>query len=649
MELVKLEITKNRINALQKKGIESVEDVQNFFPRKYYDFTKPCGLLPIYNKQYIAMIGTLREISKENKNNLFMLKAKVYDDITEKKLNIVWMGGSYLYNIITNWIDSQVIVAGELTYNEEYHSFHMANPLVFSDRIEKNLRVMPIYRKMSGISDEFMTDTIRKSLSLVQQEEIIPEDILNKYHLMGRMEAVRELHYPKTMQTLQKAQQRMVYEKLYTFASDIERSERRISKGTQYNLRSTENTRKYIESLPYELTPSQSSVFEEMKKYAYDGRRIHALIQGDVGSGKTCSAFLAMFAMADSGYQSVIMAPTQILAAQHYEKLKEAAEPFGYKVVFLSSGLKKKEKESAYEGIRTGEYTFIVGTHSVLSPDIQYKNLALAVIDEEHRFGVEQRNRLLDRAVEGMHTISMSATPIPRTMAGALYGTSIDVYDLELPKGRKEIQTAIFSNQKKIFDFILKKYKESGQQTYVICPWIEDPKNTSGIATVEDTMKVYEKAFENTGMKIGCVTGKMKSQEIDDTISSFNKNEIQILISTTVIEVGVNVPNANIIVINNADRFGLAQLHQLRGRVGRGSDQGYCILNSKEKDNARLQIMCSTTNGYEIAQKDMELRGTGDILGTDQSGANEFIELMLKYPNMYQKVLQDVKDLESEV
>ena len=345
MELVKLEITKNRINALQKKGIESVEDVQDFFPRKYYDFTKPCGLLPIYNKQYIAMTGILGKNSKEKKNKIFMLKAKVFDDITGKKLNVLWMGGSYLYNFLDDWEKHRVFVAGELTYDEEYHSFHMANPLVFSDRIEKNLRVMPIYRKMSGISDEFMMDIIRKSLSLVQQEEIIPEDILNKYHLMGRMEAVRELHYPKTMQTLQKAQQRMVYEKLYTFASDIERSERRISKGTQYNLRSTKNTRKYIESLPYELTPSQSSVFEEMKKYAYDGRRIHALIQGDVGSGKTCSAFLAMFAMADSGYQSVIMAPTQILAAQHYEKLKEAAEPFGYKVVFLSSGLMKKEKE----------------------------------------------------------------------------------------------------------------------------------------------------------------------------------------------------------------------------------------------------------------------------------------------------------------
>lgn len=643
MDLSELGLTKNRINALQKKGFKSVEDIQNFFPRKYYDFTTASGLIPEKHKQYAAFIGVLQEISKDKKNNLFMLKAKVMDSVSGKKLNVVWMGGSYLYNIITNWIGSPVIVAGEMTYHNEYHSFHMINPLVFSDRIEKNLRVMPIYRKMSGISDEFMMETIRKSFSLVKQEEILPESVLNKYHLMGRMEAVRELHNPKSMESLKRAQQRMVYEKLYSFASGIERSERSVSKGTQYNLKSIEKTNQYISSLPYELTESQRSVFDQMKKYAYDGRRIHALIQGDVGSGKTCSAFLMMFAMADSGYQSVLMAPTQILAAQHYEKLKEAAYPLGFQTAFLSSGLKKKEREQMIKGILNGEYTFIVGTHSVLSPEIQYKNLALAVIDEEHRFGVDQRNILLNRAKDGMHTISMSATPIPRTMAGALYGTSIDVYDLQLPEGRKEVKTAIFSNQKKIYEFIMKKYEESGQQSYVICPWIEDPKEVSGLFTIEDALREYNEAFRDTGMTIGCVTGKMKSSEIEETIQKFNRNEIQILISTTVIEVGVNVPNANIIVINNAERFGLAQLHQLRGRVGRGKDQGYCILNSVEKDNPRLQIMCSTTNGYEIAQKDMELRGTGDILGTDQSGANELIELMLKYPNMYQKVLQDVK------
>lgn len=644
MELETLDITKNRIAALNKKGFQTVEDIQNFFPRKYYDFSQLSGLYKEKSKEYIALTGILSKVEKKNTGNTFMLKAKVVDNITKNTLHITWMGGSYLYRFITDWIDSEVIACGEMTYDPSYKCFFMNNPLIFSDHIEQNKKVLPIYKKMSGISAEFMREIIQKSIIACTQEDHIPEKIKEKYHLMDKKAAIVELHFPTNMKQLQKASQRMVYEKLYMFASEIERSERSVSKGTQYNLKSLTNTQKYIDSLPYELTDSQKSVFDQMKAYAYDGRRIHALIQGDVRSGKTCSAFLAMFAMADSGYQSVIMAPTQILATQHYEKLCEAARPYGYKVAFLSSGLKKKEREAAYEGIRTGEYTFIVGTHSVLSPDIQYKNLALAVIDEEHRFGVKQRDALMNRAKDGMHTISMSATPIPRTMAGALYGTSIDVYDLMPPAEREAVQTAVFYNEKKIFEFIEKKYRESRQQTYVICPWIEDPKEISGLSTIEDTMKVYEKAFENTGMKVGCVTGKMKPQEIEETMGSFNRNEIQILISTTVIEVGVNVPNANIIIINNAERFGLAQLHQLRGRVGRGKDQGYCILNSKEKDNPRLQIMCSTTNGYEIAQKDMELRGTGDILGTDQSGANEFIELMLKYPNMYQKVLQDVKE-----
>lgn len=643
MELSSLGITQNRINALMKKGFSSVEDIQNFFPRTYYDFSQSVSLMPLSANRHVAVVGTLRELSTDNKNGLFMLKAKLYDEQTDKKLNIVWMGGTYLHKIIENYIDSPVIVCGKLTYNEDYHSYHMANPMFISDRIEAHKKVTPVYTKMSGISEEFMHSTIAKALKLVAQEETIPAELLEKYHLMGRMEAVRELHYPSSMEQLNRAKQRMIYEKLFAFASEIVRAERSFSKGSQYNIKQLTHTTEYIQSLPYSLTASQQNVFDEMKQKAGDGRRIHALIQGDVGSGKTCSAFLMMFAMADSGYQSLIMAPTQILAKQHYEKLSEDAEKYGYKTAFLSSELKPKEKKQIMDGIASGEYTFIVGTHSVLNPDIVYHNLALAVIDEEHRFGVKQREQLTNRAKDGMHTISMSATPIPRTMAGALYGTSIDVYDLELPAVRRPVQTAIFANKKKIYEFIEKKYRESGQQTYVVCPWIEDSNETARVATVEETIREYEKAFAGSGMVIGSVTGKMKAGEVNETIEKFSRNEIQVLISTTVIEVGVNVPNANIIVINNAENFGLAQLHQLRGRVGRGKDQGYCILNSIEKDNARLQIMCSTTNGYEIAQKDMELRGTGDILGTDQSGTNEFIELMLKYPNMYQRVLLDVK------
>lgn len=646
MELEKLELTKNRIGALNKKGICTVEDVQNFVPRKYYDFTSPCGLLPIYNRQHIAVVGELRGIEKTNSGGIFMLKAKLYDDVTGKKLNIVWMGGSYLYRIITEWEYGKVIACGEMRYNEEFHSFHMANPVVFSDRIEQNLRVYPVYRKMSGISEEFMEDTIKKALKAEEQKEIIPENILKKYHLMGRMEALRELHHPKSMDTLNQAQKRMTYEELFTFAMEIEKAERSASKGSQYNIKSLKNTTAYIESLPYSLTNGQRNAFESMRDKAFDGRRIHALVQGDVGSGKTCLAFLMMFAMADSGYQSILMAPTQLLARQHYESLKEAAEPLGFQTAFLSSELKVKERKELLEKIKDGTIRFVVGTHSLLSPDIEYKNLSLAVIDEEHRFGVNQRDTLLNRAKEGMHTISMSATPIPRTMAGVLYGNSIDVFDLEQPAERKPIQTARFANEEKIFEFIRNKYAESKQQTYVVCPWIEEGESErEGIATVENTLATYKKAFSGTGMEVAAVTGKMKAEEVAATIDKFKNNDVQILVATTVIEVGVNVPNANIIVINNAELFGLSQLHQLRGRVGRGKDAGYCILNSKDYENERLKVMCETTNGYEIAQKDMLLRGTGDLLGTEQSGKSNVIEMILKYPNMYEKVKADVAEL----
>ena len=498
---------------------------------------------------------------------------------------------------------------------------------------------------MSGISEEFMFETIAKALKAEEQTESIPDAYLKKHNLMGKMEAIQQLHHPTSMKALDLAKKRMIYEKLFLFAKEIEISESNISKGTQYNCKQLTHTKEYIENLPYSLTASQREVFDCMKKEAFDGRRIHALIQGDVGSGKTCSAFLMMFAMADSGYQSLIMAPTQILAKQHYEKLSEDAEKYGYKTVLLTSELKTKERKEILSSISTGEITFIVGTHSLLSPEIEYKNLALAVIDEEHRFGVAQREQLMSRAKYGMHTISMSATPIPRTIAGAIYGSSIEVYDLALPCNRQPIQTTIFSNQSKISEFILKKYRESKQQTYVVCPGIEENEDGRKIATVEESVKQYQQMFQNTELCIGSVTGKMKAEEVNDTLRKFAQNEIQILIATTVIEVGVNVPNANIIVINNAENFGLAQLHQLRGRVGRGSDSGYCILNSVERDNDRLLIMKEETNGYIIANKDMELRGTGNILGTEQSGENEVINLILQYPNLYNLVKSEVKEM----
>lgn len=642
--LENLGISKNRIGALNKKGIFSVEDVQTFFPRKYYDFTKQESLKQQLSGEDAAIIGKLEKVTSDKKNNTLMLKAKVVDEVSGKTLHIMWIGSYYLKNIIKEWEGERVIACGQVTYFEQYSSYHMKDPVIFDRRIDKNLKVYTVYKKMSGISEEFMDQTITAAMSL-RREETLPVSIRDKYHLMELNSAIHAMHRPVSMKEIEQAKKRFTYEKLFSFAVEIEKEEHSVSKGTIYNIKSLEHTSQYINDLPFELTDSQKAVFEDMKKKAVEGVRINALVQGDVGSGKTVQAFLMMFAMADSGYQSVLMAPTQILAKQHYEKIKESAEKYGYKAAYITGETKGKEKKNLLAGIAGGEYTFVIGTHSVLSSSIVYHKLALVVIDEEHKFGVSQRNQLTDKAKDGVHIISMSGTPIPRTLASTLYGASITVYDLKLPEGRKQTQTAIFNNAEKICKFIYQKSLQ-GQQAYIVCPWIEDAgDNKYEVDTVESVFKEYSEFFKMyPDIKIGKVTGKMKAEECDKVLEDFSQGKLQILISTTVIEVGVNVPKANIIVIHNADRFGLAQLHQLRGRVGRGSDQGYCILKSPNKENERLQIMCRTTNGLEIAQEDMRLRGTGNLLGTEQSGRSEYIDLILKYPNMYQYAKTDAKE-----
>lgn len=639
MDLASLGVKENRIKQLSKRNLATVEDIQRFFPRKYYDYSRASELLPVNANRHTAVIGTLMSVSTKKTNNTLMVKAKVFEPKSEKMLNIIWIGHYYLYKIIQPWVKETVIACGELTYNEEYHSFHMSNPIVFDTQIDKNLRIYPVYKKMSGISAEFMQDLIDASLGVLTQDPL-PEDLLKKYHLMPLTEALMAMHHPTSPADVEKARKRFTYEQLTAFALRLECEEREISKGTFFNIKSLKSVDQYIRSLPYELTDSQKKVFAEMRETAYNGMRINALVQGDVGSGKTVIAVLMMLAMADSGYQSVLMAPTAILAAQHYETISSVAESYGYKAAFLSSDLKTPEKRKLLKGIETGEYRFIVGTHSVISEDIVYKNLALAVIDEEHKFGVKQRDRIFERSRFGMHKLSMSATPIPRTLAATIYGKSTAVYDLELPAVRKPVQTAVFNNDLKIFEFIRKKVLD-GQQAYVVCPFIDDPDNKYPVETVEDACIRYKEYFDPLNISVESVTGALKKADAEEILERFRKGNVQILIATSIIEVGVNVPNANIIVINNAERFGLAQLHQLRGRVGRGSAQGYCILKSADRENARLAVMCRTTDGLEIAKEDMALRGTGNILGTEQSGKSDEINLILTFPNMYEYCKKD--------
>ena len=643
MTLEELGLKKAEITKLNKKGIMTVEDIQQFYPRTYYDFSEVKTMHPSLNGQFCAIYGKFIRMETQKTNETLMLKAKVLEQGTEKKLHVMWIGNYYLKNVIKDWEGQDVIVCGKLTYEDTYHSFHMNNPVIFSPDINKNLKVYPVYTKMSGISEEWMSKIISKALE-VNIEDNLPDEIIRRWKLPSMNEAVYSMHSPKTMKQLERAQRRIIFNTLYDFAHSMEEKNMEVSKGSVYNIKASNYAKDYIKMLPFKLTQSQRDAISEMDKLARDGRRINALIQGDVGSGKTAVAFTMMLLFVSSGYQSVLMAPTEILARQHYEEIKGYCDKLGLNVVFLTGSLKASEKKEILSGIKEGKAQIIVGTHSAASKDVEYKDLALAVVDEEHRFGVNIENDLFGKSDKGMHTITMSATPIPRTIADVLFSGNTSVFDLTRPEGRQEVQTAIFNNDKKIAEFAEKQIKE-GRQIYVVCPLIETTEKSEkgNLLSVEDTEKLYQKLFEGKNIRIASVTGKTKVKEQEAILEQFKNGDIDILIATTVIEVGVNTPNASTIIINNAERFGVAQLHQLRGRVGRGGYKGYCILKSAEKDNERLQLLCRSNNGFELAEEDAKLRGPGDILGERQSGESKELELVLKFPKVYDIAKKEAK------
>ena len=433
---------------------------------------------------------------------------------------------------------------------------------------------------------------------------------------MSKDEAIREMHKPSSVEGVKKAKYRLNIDDLLYFALQLEEKKRNLPAGSVYGIHSLAITTKIIKNLPFQLTKDQKSAYEELVNRIRSGKRLNALIQGDVGCGKTILAFLLMFVMADNGFQSVLLAPTQVLASQHYN-----------------------EREAILKSIEDGSALMIVGTHSVLSKEVKFHDLGLSITDEEHRFGVLQREEITTKAKAGMHTVTMSATPIPRSLSDVLLSTT-EVFNIQsMPNGRKPIQTAICASQNTIFQFI-KKEIEKGHQAYVVCPLIEDKQGVME-GSVEQTYTEYANIFGKNAVAV--LNGKMNEDETEKVIRSFKNGEIKILVSTTVVEVGVNVSNATVIVINNAERFGLASLHQLRGRVGRGNSQGYCILNSVHKNNKRLLALCKYKNGFQIAESDYALRGSGNILGTEQSGSNYYVELSMKYPDLFSELQKYAK------
>lgn len=631
-------------NILKKRKMETVEDVCQLFPSKYYDFSfiNPLNTSRL-DKNY-AFVCKLVSYELKKQSSIYIVRCTLQDIYTQNEVCVSWFGTTEMYNVLKKDYrpGDTCFIGGKLKASNKKNLFFMSNPIIFKKYDgESDCHIYTAYEKIRGISESNFERIINDCLEHATIPDKVPRELLHKYNLMSKDEAIREMHKPSSVEGVKKAKYRLNMDDLLYFALQLEEKNRNLPAGSVYGIHSLATTTKIIENLPFQLTKDQKSAYEELVNRIRSGKRLNALIQGDVGCGKTILAFLLMFVMADNGFQSVLLAPTQVLASQHYNELKEMAAPYDIDVVYIANGLKKKEREAILKSIEDGSALMIVGTHSVLSKEIKFHDLGLSITDEEHRFGVLQREEITTKAKAGMHTVTMSATPIPRSLSDVLLSTT-EVFNIQsMPNGRKPIQTAICASQNTIFQFI-KKEIEKGHQAYVVCPLIEDKQGAmEGILSVEQTYAEYTDAFGKGAVAV--LNGKMKEDETENVIQSFKNGEIKILVSTTVVEVGVNVPNATVIVINNAERFGLASLHQLRGRVGRGNSPGYCILNSVHKDNKRLIALCKYKNGFQIAEADYALRGSGNILGTEQSGSNYYVELSMRYPDLFSELQKYAK------
>lgn len=631
-------------NILKKRKMETVEDVCQLFPSKYYDFSFINPLNTGRPDKNYAFVCKLVSYELKKQSSLYIVRCTLQDIYTQNELCVSWFGTTEMYNVLKKDYrpGDTCFIGGKLKASNKKNLFFMSNPIIFKKYDgESDCHIYTAYEKIRGISESNFERIINDCLEHATIPDKVPRELLHKYNLMSKDEAIREMHKPSSVEGVKKAKYRLNIDDLLYFALQLEEKKRNLPAGSVYGIHSLAITTKIIKNLPFQLTKDQKSAYEELVNRIRSGKRLNALIQGDVGCGKTILAFLLMFVMADNGFQSVLLAPTQVLASQHYNELKEMAAQYNIDVVYIANGLKKKEREAILKSIEDGSALMIVGTHSVLSKEVKFHDLGLSITDEEHRFGVLQREEITTKAKAGMHTVTMSATPIPRSLSDVLLSTT-EVFNIQsMPNGRKPIQTAICASQNTIFQFI-KKEIEKGHQAYVVCPLIEDKQGVmEGILSVEQTYTEYANIFGKNAVAV--LNGKMNEDETEKVIRSFKNGEIKILVSTTVVEVGVNVSNATVIVINNAERFGLASLHQLRGRVGRGNSQGYCILNSVHKNNKRLLALCKYKNGFQIAESDYALRGSGNILGTEQSGSNYYVELSMKYPDLFSELQKYAK------
>ena len=619
----------NRVQLLNKIGIFTLKDLITYYPREYEDRSKIKNICECQNGEdtVIEAVAVSRLANTRIGKGKTIQKLQVRDETG--LATITWFNQPFLNTKF--YVGKKYRFYGRI--NEQFGRLEMISP-VFDDIRETNNtgKIIPIYPLTFKLTQNILRKIIENGLEIVKEngglKETIPSYILNKYDLVEINKATNSIHFPQNNEDFKNARKRLVFEELLsTQLALLQLKNNNINdkKGIQFN--KNVKMSDVINTLPFKLTKAQLKVLEEIDDNMESNKTMNRLLQGDVGSGKTVVAMIAAYKAVKSGYQVAILAPTAILATQHLTNFKNTLDKFGIRTELLISGITKKNKEQILQKLADGEIDIIIGTHALLEENVIFKNLGLVVTDEQHRFGVKQRMTIVEKG-QNPDELVMSATPIPRSLALILYGDlDISIID-ELPPNRKTVETYAVTGKmdERINNFIRAQVKE-GRQAYIVCPLVEESEEVD--ADLKAVKTLYETCKNETfpEFRVEYIHGKMKPKEKDDIMFRFKNHEIDILISTTVIEVGVDVPNASVMVIEDSQRFGLAQLHQLRGRVGRGEYKSYCILKYKGKGQntkERMKVMCETNDGFVISQKDLELRGSGDFFGTMQHGIPEF-------------------------
>lgn len=611
----------------QKIGITTAEELLRYYPRTYDIYEEPVEIASAEEDKTVSIRATIATGIYINQiRNLQVLTTTVAD--ASGRLPVAWFNAPYLRGTLKK--GSVFILRGKIIRKKGRPQ--MEHPEIFTPAAYEEIihSMQPVYGLTKGLSNKMITKLVHQILDTRPLHgEYLPEEIRERYQLADANYAIRTIHFPKNMQELLTARKRLVFDEFLLFVLAIQLLKEKTEEAPNtFPMKPVWTTEEIIEGLPYDLTGAQKNVWHEIERDLSGHKLMSRLVQGDVGSGKTVIAFLAMVLSAENGFQSALMVPTEVLANQHYEgflRLMEEQNIASCHPVLLTGSTTARQKREIYQKIADGEVNVIIGTHALIQEKVEYKNLGLVITDEQHRFGVRQREALTTRG-NPPHVLVMSATPIPRTLAIILYGDlDISIID-ELPAKRLPIKNCVVgtSYRPKAYSFI-EKQVQMGRQAYVICPMVEESEGLEAENVTDYARKLQE--ILPGEIKVEILHGKMKPKEKNRIMEAFASGEIQVLVSTTVVEVGVNVPNATVMMVENAERFGLAQLHQLRGRVGRGEHQSYCIFiqgNNEENTSKRLKILNESNDGFYIAGEDLKLRGPGDLFGIRQSGLMEF-------------------------